>query len=75
MEEGMTIHWSTMEYEILGAESLIWYIVRHDADTVLVFSAIVQPPDVDVIYSAIRGDFFDGSCTILRVFCATSTDV
>ena len=71
----MAVYWTTMVYEVSGAEMSIRHVISHDADAELAFKVSVVPIGADVRVSAVREERDDSVHTIFRVTHATSVDV
>ena len=69
------VYWTTMVYEVSGAETSVWHVIFHDADDELAFKVSVAPIGVDVRVSAVREEREDSAHTIFRITHATSLDV
>ena len=50
----MVVYWTTMVYEISGAETSVRHVICHDADAELAFKISVVPIGADVRVSAVR---------------------
>ena len=44
----MAVYWTTMVYEVSGAETSIRHVICHDADAELAFKVSVVPIGADV---------------------------
>ena len=64
-----------MIYEVTPAETLVRYIVCHDADTELVFKVIVLPKRADARVLSVREEHEDSVCSIFQICYATSLDI
>ena len=71
----MAIYWTTMVYEVSGAEMSIRHVICHDVDAELAFKVSVVPIGADVRVSAVREEHKDRVHTVFRVTHATSLDV
>ena len=71
----MAVYWTTMVYEVSGAETSIRHVISHDADAELAFKVSVVPIGVDVRVSAVREEREDSVHTVFRVTHVTSVDV
>ena len=71
----MVVYWTTMVYEVSGAEMSIRHIICHDADAELAFKVSVVPIGVDVWVSAVREEREDSVHTVFHITHATSLDV
>ena len=71
----MAVYWTTMVYEVVGAETSVRHVICHDADAELAFKVSVVPIGADVRISAIREEREDSVHTVFRVTHATSVDV
>ena len=71
----MAVYWTTMVYEVSGAETSVWHVISHDADAELVFKISVVPIGADVRVSAVRKEREDNIHTIFLITHATSLDV
>ena len=71
----MAVYWTTMVYEVLGAETSVRQVISHDVDAELAFKVSVVPIGADVRISAVREDREDSVHTIFRITHATSLDV
>ena len=71
----MAVYWTTMVYEVSGAETSIRHVICHDADAKLAFKVSVVPIGVDVRVSAVREEREDSVHTVFHVTHATSLDV
>ena len=73
----MVVHWATMVYEVLAAETSVRYVVCHDADADadLVFKVSVVPIGADARVSSVREEHEDSVHSIFRVTYAISLDV
>ena len=71
----MAVQWATMVYEVTSAETLVRYIVCHNADAELVFKVTVLPIGADAQVSAVREEHEDSVCSIFCIYYATSLDV
>ena len=60
----MAVYWTTMVYEILGAETSVRHVISHDADAELAFKVSVVPIGADVRISAVREEREDSIHTI-----------
>ena len=64
-----------MVYEVTPAETLVRYIVYHDADAELVFKVNVLSIWANARVSSVREEHEDSVCSIFRIYYATSLDV
>ena len=71
----MAVYWTTMVYEVIGAETSIRHVICHDVDAELAFKISVVPIGVDVRISAVREEHEDSVHTVFRITHATSVDV
>ena len=71
----MVVYWTTMVYEVSGAETSIRHVISHDADAELAFKVSVVPIGVDVRVSAVREECEDSVHTVFHVTHATLLDV
>ena len=71
----MAVYWTTMVYEVLGAETSVRHVISPDADAELAFKVSVVPIGADVRISAVREEREDSVHTVFRVTHATSVDV
>ena len=71
----MVVYWTTIVYEVLGAETSVRHVICHDADAKLAFKISVVPIGADVRVSAVREECEDSVHTIFRITHATSLDV
>ena len=71
----MAVYWTTMVYEVSGAEISVRHVISHDADAELAFKISVVPIGVDVWVSVVREEHEDSIHTIFRITHATSLDV
>ena len=73
----MAVYWTTMVYEVSGAETSVRHVISHDADAdaELAFKVSVVPIGADVRVSAVREEREDSVHTIFRITHATSLDV
>ena len=49
----MAVYWTTMVYEVSGAETSVLHVISHDADAELAFKVSVVPIGADVRVSAV----------------------
>ena len=70
----MAVYWTTMVYEVIGAETSIRHVICHDVDAELAFKVSVVPIGVDVRVSAVREEREDSVHTVFRITHATSVD-
>ena len=71
----MAVYWTTMVYEVSGAETSVRHIICHDADAELAFKILLAPIGADVRVLAVREEREDSVHTVFRVTHATSVDV
>ena len=71
----MAVYWTTMVYEVSGAETSVRHVISHDADAELAFKVSVVPIGADVRVSAVREEREDSVHTIFCITHATSLDV
>ena len=64
-----------MIYEVTPTETLVRYIMCHNANAELVFKVTVLPTGVDARVSAVREEHRDIVYSIFRIYYATSLDV
>ena len=64
-----------MVYEVTPAETLVRYIVCHDADAELMFKVTVLPIGADARVSAKREEHEDSVYSIFSIYYSTSLDV
>ena len=68
----MAVYWTTMVYEVAGAETSVRHVICHDTDAELAFKVSVG---ADVRVSAVREEREDSVHTIFCITHATSLDV
>ena len=71
----MAVYWTTMVYEVLGAETSVRHVISHDADAELAFKVSVVPIRANIRVSAVREEREDSVHMIFRITHATSLDV
>ena len=71
----MVVQWATMVYTVTPTETLVRYIVCHDADAELVFKVTVLPMGADARVTSMREEHEDSVCTIFHVYYTTSLDI
>ena len=71
----MAVYWTTMIFEVVGAETSVRHVICHDSDAELSFKVSVVPIGADVRISAVREEREDSVHTVFRVTHATSVDV
>ena len=71
----MVVYWTTMVYEVSGAETSVRHVICHNADAELAFKILVVLIGADVRVSAVREEREDSVYTVFRVTHATSLDV
>ena len=71
----MAVYWTTIVYEVLGAETSVRHVISHDADAELAFKVSVVPIGADVRVSVVREEREYSVHTIFCITHATSLDV
>ena len=71
----MAVYWTTIVYEVLGAETSVRHVISHDADAELTFKVSVVPIGADVRMSAVREEREDCVNTVFYITHAMSLDV
>ena len=68
----MATHWVAMTLNVEDNETIVRYIIRHDADVILSWRVSLEPIVMNFCTHTDREDFLDGCLTIVTVTYATT---
>ena len=71
----MAVHAIAMTYSVVEDETVVRYIIRHNADAIVSIRVSLEPIAVDYRMHTDWEDFIDGCLTVLMVAYATISGV